>query len=76
MKYEKKDAATNWIAASSVYFAALAAAVSAFKFFTGSIAGGYGFHLGSVGRNSNFSGRAGFCVVVFAFFHVADQIFH
>ena len=52
------------------------AATSAFKFFAGCIAGIYRFHLGSIGGNGNFFGRACFCVVVFAFFYMADQVFH
>ena len=54
----------------------LSAAVSAFKFFAGGVAGRYGFHLGSIGGNRNFLGGAGLCMVVFAFFHMADQVFH
>ena len=54
----------------------LSAAVSAFKFFAGGVAGGYGFHLGSVGRNRNFLCGAGLRMIVFAFFYMADQVFH
>lgn len=54
----------------------LSAIASAFKFFASRIAGIYRFHLRSVGGNGNFLGGASFCVVVFTFFYVADQVFH